>query len=205
MVIVYAALIACLIFAHLLIYCLVKSGIAESKKPAPLSARQRRLVPSMKFLQLCLATNKKRSRIAFQREENCVGIPQRFVENSSCCCCAGVSLRLGHISSKTPCCVLGPYSPGNTLHNAAPPLQNWGPQSYGETVMRAHAWVAIASPKQRPMLMWISFPAGRSCCHTSACSSTSAPLRCDSVETCTTGTSSFCMKLLHLDACANTV
>ena len=44
MVIVYVALIACLIFAHVLIYCLVRSGIAESRKPAPLSARQRRLV-----------------------------------------------------------------------------------------------------------------------------------------------------------------
>ena len=59
MVIVYAALIACLIFAHLLIYCLVKSGIAESKKPAPLSARQRRLFPGLKPLQLCSARNKE--------------------------------------------------------------------------------------------------------------------------------------------------
>ena len=42
MLIVYVALIACIAFAHLLIYWLIKAGIEDSRKPAPLSARQRR-------------------------------------------------------------------------------------------------------------------------------------------------------------------
>lgn len=40
--VVYVALVASIAFAHLLIYWLIKAGIEDSKKPAPLSARQRR-------------------------------------------------------------------------------------------------------------------------------------------------------------------
>ena len=42
MFVVYVVLVASIAFAHLLIYWLIKAGIEDSKKPAPLSARQRR-------------------------------------------------------------------------------------------------------------------------------------------------------------------
>ena len=50
MLVVYVALVACIFFAHVLIYWLIKAGIEDSKKPAPLSARQRRCIvwPSCK-------------------------------------------------------------------------------------------------------------------------------------------------------------
>ncbi len=44
MLVVYVVLLACIVFAHILIYWLIKAGVEDSKKPAPLSARQRRLV-----------------------------------------------------------------------------------------------------------------------------------------------------------------
>lgn len=44
MLVVYVVLLACIVFAHILIYWLIKAGIEDSKKPAPLSARQRRFV-----------------------------------------------------------------------------------------------------------------------------------------------------------------
>lgn len=44
MLVVYVVLLACIVFAHILIYWLIKAGIEDSKKPAPSSARQRRFV-----------------------------------------------------------------------------------------------------------------------------------------------------------------
>ena len=44
MLVVYVVLLACIVFAHILIYWLIKAGIEDSKKPTPLSARQRRSV-----------------------------------------------------------------------------------------------------------------------------------------------------------------
>ena len=49
MLVVYVVLLACIVFAHILIYWLIKAGIEDSKKPAPLSARQRRSAAGPSF------------------------------------------------------------------------------------------------------------------------------------------------------------